>query len=181
MRAGIRARARARRGLTTRVLHYSTLSPQLLAQPRNGCQRAWEDSILHPHRTRGSGNRLPDRPDRVLREPRARERLGEVGNHAQALGRDTPLPPLSFALAPLVPAVEYRREHISRSLGEIRAMPLGTKTSQRVRRAIVESLTPFPAQPGKLTMDQIPTDLTMRLDIVRAATDGLSPVEGHNA
>jgi hypothetical protein len=97
--------------------------------------------------------------------------LGEVGNDARALGRDTPLPPLSFALAPLVPVQEYRKQHISRALEEIRGMPLGKKSSKRVRRAIVDSLTPFPADPGKLTMDQVPTDLTMRLDLVRAATD----------
>src|SRR5262249_27868884 len=36
---------------------------------------------------------------------------------------------------------------------------------------IVDALTPFPDNPGRLTMDQLPTDLTMRLDIVRAATD----------
>src|SRR4051812_43974529 len=32
--------------------------------------------------------------------------LGEVGNDAASLERDTPLPPLSFALAPLVPVQE---------------------------------------------------------------------------
>lgn len=97
--------------------------------------------------------------------------LGEIGNDAAALGRATRLPPLSFALAPLVPAQEYRKDAISRHLSDIRAMPLGTKTSKRVRNAIVDSLTPFPAEPGKLTMDQLPTDLTMRLDLVRTATD----------
>jgi hypothetical protein len=97
--------------------------------------------------------------------------LGEVGNDAAALGRHTPLPPLSFALAPLVPAQEYRKDTISRHLGAIRDMPLDMKTSQRVRRAIVDSLTPFPEHPGQLTMNQLPTDLTMRLDLVDAATD----------
>jgi hypothetical protein len=92
--------------------------------------------------------------------------LGEVGNM-----RPAPLPPLSFSLAPIVPAQEYRQDHISRHLGEIRAMPLDMKTSQTVRQAIVRALTPFPENPGQLTMDQLPTDLTMRLDIVRAATD----------
>lgn len=96
--------------------------------------------------------------------------LGEVGN-AGVLGGRGPLPPLSFSVAPLVPVPEGRKEHISRSLAEIRAIPLGTKTSQRVRLAIVDALTPFPDSPGRLTMDQLPTDLTMRLDIVRAATD----------
>lgn len=97
--------------------------------------------------------------------------LGEVGNDPASLGRTTPLPPLSFAIAPLVPAQEYRKDHISRHLEEIRAMPLSVKTSKRVRRAIVDALTPFPDNPGQLTMDQVPTDLTMRLDIVRAATN----------
>src|SRR5947208_16058889 len=50
--------------------------------------------------------------------------LGEVGDDAASLGRLTPLPPLSFALAPLVPVLEYRKQHISRHLVEIRAMPL---------------------------------------------------------
>lgn len=97
--------------------------------------------------------------------------LGEVGNDAASLGRSTPLPPLSFALAPLVPAQEYRKQHISRGLGEIRAMTLDTKTSQSVRLAIVDAVTPFPENPGALTMRQLPVDLTQRLDIVRAATD----------
>jgi hypothetical protein len=97
--------------------------------------------------------------------------LAEIGDDAASLGRTEPLPPLSFALSPLVPVQEYREEHISRHLAEIRAMPLDRKTSQRVRRAIVDALTPFPDQPGRLTMDQIPTDLTMRLDLVRVATD----------
>lgn len=97
--------------------------------------------------------------------------LAEIGNDARALRRISPLPPLSFALAPLVPAQEYRRDHISRSLADVRAMALGKKTSQQVRQAIVDSLTPFPAHPGAMTMDQLPGDLTMRLDLVRAATD----------
>jgi hypothetical protein len=96
--------------------------------------------------------------------------LGEVGDDAASLGRETPLPPLSFALAPLVPVQEYRKETISRHLGVIRDMPLDTKTSQRVRLAIVDSLTPFPEHPGRLTMNQLPTDLTKRLDLVGAAT-----------
>jgi hypothetical protein len=97
--------------------------------------------------------------------------LGEVGNDAAALGRDAPLPPLSFALGALVPAQEYRKDTMSRHLGEIRAMPLDLKTSKRVRQTILDSVTPFPENPGQLTMDQLPTDLTMRLDLVRAATD----------
>jgi hypothetical protein len=84
---------------------------------------------------------------------------------------DAPLPPLSFALAPLVPVQEYRKETISRHLTSIRDMPLDKKTSQRVRLAILDSLTPFPEHPGQLTMNQLPTDLTMRLDLVGAATD----------
>jgi hypothetical protein len=97
--------------------------------------------------------------------------LGEVGDDAGALRRAKSLPPLSYALAPLVPAVEYRTQNISNHLSEIRDMPLDLKTSKRVRQAIVDSLTPFPDEPGKLTMDQLPTDLTARLDLVRAATD----------
>jgi hypothetical protein len=97
--------------------------------------------------------------------------LGEIGNASAELGRDTPLPPLSFALAPLVPVPEGQSEHISRRLGEIRAMQLDMKTFQRVRLAIVDSLTPFPENPGRMTMDQVPVDLTMRLDLVRTATD----------
>jgi hypothetical protein len=80
--------------------------------------------------------------------------LAEVGNNAAALGRTTPLPPLSFALAPLVPAQGYRKDAISRHLGEIRAMPLSVKTSKQVRNAIVDALTPFPDNPGQLTMNQ---------------------------
>jgi hypothetical protein len=50
-------------------------------------------------------------------------------------------------------------------------MGLDMKRSQEVRRAIVDALTPFPEDAGRLTMDQLPTDLTQRLDFVRAATD----------
>jgi hypothetical protein len=56
-------------------------------------------------------------------------------------------------------------------MSEIREMDLSFKTSKRVRRAIVDVLTPLPEQPGRQTMDQLPTDLTMRLDLVRAATE----------
>lgn len=97
--------------------------------------------------------------------------LGEIGNDAAALGRDKPLPPLSFSVAPIVPSQEHRKQHISLSLADVRKMPLSMKTSQEVRRAIVGSLTPFPDDAGKMTMDQLPTDLTLRLDLVRAATD----------
>ena len=97
--------------------------------------------------------------------------LGEVGNDAEALGRQAALPPLSFALGVLVPAQEHRKETMSRHLSEVRDMQLDLKTSKRVRQAILDSLTPFPDRPGQLTMDQLPTDLTMRLDLVRASTE----------
>jgi hypothetical protein len=97
--------------------------------------------------------------------------LGEIGNDAASLRRDGPLPPLSFALGSLVPAAEYRQQNISNGLGDIRAMQLNVKTSKRVRGAIVDALTPFPENPGMLTLEQVPTDLTMRLDLVGSATD----------
>jgi hypothetical protein len=97
--------------------------------------------------------------------------LGEIGNDAASLGRDEPLPPLSFALGALVPAAEHREKNISRALGEIRAMKLEVKTSKRVRHAILDALTPLPENPGRLTLEQVPADLTMRLDLVQAATD----------
>jgi hypothetical protein len=81
--------------------------------------------------------------------------LGEIGNDAPALGQTARLPLLSFAVSPIVPAQEYRKQHISLSLTDVREMPLGKKMSQRVRRAIVDSITPFPNQPGALTMDQL--------------------------
>jgi hypothetical protein len=97
--------------------------------------------------------------------------LGEVGSDAEALGRQTALPPLSFALGVLVPVQEHRKETMSRHLSDVRDMQLDFKTSKRVRQAILDSLTPFPDSPGQLTMDQLPTDLTMRLDLVRASTE----------
>jgi hypothetical protein len=98
--------------------------------------------------------------------------LGEVGNDPGSLRRSEPLPPLSFALGALVPPPEYRKHNISNALQEIRSMQLGKKASSAVRNSIVDSLTPFPDNPGKLTLDQVPTDLTLRLDLIRAATEG---------
>lgn len=104
--------------------------------------------------------------------------FGEIGHAGVLRGRGR-LPSLSFAFAPIVPAVEHREENISRSLGEIRGMGLDIKTSQKIRLAVVGRLTPIPENAGGATMDQLPTDLTQRLDIVRAATDRALREYGH--
>jgi hypothetical protein len=95
---------------------------------------------------------------------------GETGNGGLVPGYGpAPLPLLNYALSPLVP--HDREHHIHLCLGEIRAMKsLGTKTSKRVRQAIVDSLVPFPPDPGRKTMDALPRELTMNEGLLRVAT-----------
>ncbi len=96
---------------------------------------------------------------------------GEIGNGGLVPGYGAaPLPPLHYALSPLVP--QGREEHIKLRLGEIREMSLGKKTSQNVRRAIVRSLMHFPEDAGHKSMEALPRDLTRNLNLVFGATAG---------
>jgi hypothetical protein len=63
-----------------------------------------------------------------------------------------------------------RERHISLSLGEIRAMELGKKASQKLRRAIVSALLRFPENAGQESMESLPRDLTRNLNLVYAAS-----------
>lgn len=95
--------------------------------------------------------------------------FGEIGNGGLVPGRGAaPLPPLSYSLSPLVP--HDREEHIKLLLGEIRAMPLAKRTSQKIRLAIVDALVHFPDDAGRKSLDALPSDLTGNLNLVRAAT-----------
>ena len=94
--------------------------------------------------------------------------FGEMGDGGWLPGDGgKPLPPLSYAFTALVPA--DRKDHISLCLEEIRKMPLGKKTSKKLRNAIVDSLVPFPEGAGRETLAALPSDLTLNLGLVRAA------------
>jgi hypothetical protein len=96
--------------------------------------------------------------------------MAEIGNGGLVPNRPQQLPPLSYAFSPVVPAEEGRHAHISTRLGEIRAMGLDRRTSQSVRRAIVDALTPFPENAGRAAFAALSLDLTGNLNLVRAAT-----------
>jgi len=95
--------------------------------------------------------------------------LGQIGQTDLIKGgsRD-PLPIGSYAFGSVVP--HDREEHIHRSLGEIRAMHLGKRTSQKVRQAIVASLVPLPEQPGMKTFEQFGVDVASNSPTLRRAT-----------
>jgi hypothetical protein len=94
---------------------------------------------------------------------------GETGNGGLLPSRgNEPLPPLQYAFSPIVP--HDREHHISLCLGEIRAMPLGKRTSQKLRRSIVAALLHFPANAGQESMESLPRDLTRNLNLVYGAT-----------
>lgn len=95
--------------------------------------------------------------------------FGETGNGGLVPGwGQSPLPPLHYALSPLVPA--DRKHHVSLCLGEIRDMTLDKRTSQKVRLAIVDSLVTFPEDAGRKSLEALPRDLTRNLDLVYNAT-----------
>jgi hypothetical protein len=73
----------------------------------------------------------------------------------------------SYAFGNIVPT--DREEHIHRCLGEIRKMELGRRTSQRVRRAIVSALAPFPEPQGKWGQ-QFSADVAASSPILKRAT-----------
>lgn len=95
--------------------------------------------------------------------------FGELGNGGLVPGwGSAPLPLLHYALSPIVPA--DREEHIKLCLSEIRDMPLGKRTSQRIRRAIVGSLLYMPEHAGVKSLESLPRDLTRNLNLVFDAT-----------
>ncbi|MGH9319192.1 MAG: hypothetical protein ACRD3V_04800, partial [Vicinamibacteria bacterium] len=84
--------------------------------------------------------------------------LGQIGQTDLLKGGSrAPLPLGSYALGTIVPS--DRKDAIQHHLGEIRSMELGTKTSIRVRNAIVDALVPFPDAPGVETGDQFQLDV----------------------
>jgi hypothetical protein len=94
--------------------------------------------------------------------------FGETGAGGGLVpGHPDPLPALSYSFSPLVP--HDREHHIHLCLGEIRAMPLGKRTSQKVRNTIVDALVSFPDDAGRKSLDALPRDLTGNLNLVRAA------------
>lgn len=94
---------------------------------------------------------------------------GEIGNGGLVPGRGAaPLPLLQYSFAPLVP--HDREHHIKLSLGSLREMPLGRRTSQKVRNAIVDSLLRFPDDAGRESLEALPRDLTRNLNLVYGAT-----------
>lgn len=95
--------------------------------------------------------------------------LGQIGQTDLLKGGSpTPLPLGSYALGTIVPS--NRKEAISRHLGEIRSMDLATKTSIKVRNAIVDALMPFPDTPGVETGDQFQIDVAANSPTIYLAT-----------
>jgi hypothetical protein len=93
--------------------------------------------------------------------------FGEIGGGGLIPDRPDPLPPMSYSFSAIVP--HDREEHIGRGLGEVRAMPLGKRTSKKVRNAIVDALVTFPDDAGVKSYDALRRDLTGNLNLVRAA------------
>lgn len=95
--------------------------------------------------------------------------FGEIGNGSLVPGwGNAPLPPLHYALSPLVP--RDREPHIKLCLGEIRSMTLGKHTSRKVRHAIVDALLHFPEDAGLKSLEAMPRDLTRNVNLVYGAT-----------
>jgi hypothetical protein len=96
---------------------------------------------------------------------------GEIGGGGLTTRESLdPLPPFEYAFGAIVPVEEDRKSHIQRCLGEIRGMPLPMTESQRVRRAIVDALVPFPeGRPGVLSSEALTQDLTTHVGLVRVA------------
>lgn len=95
--------------------------------------------------------------------------IGETGSGGLVPGwGSSPLPHLHYSLSPLVP--HDTEAHVKLCLGEIRDMELGKRTSQSVRRAIVDALLYFPENAGTETLEAMPHDLTRNLNLVYSAT-----------
>jgi hypothetical protein len=96
--------------------------------------------------------------------------IGQIGQTdlLEKAGSRRPLPLGSYVFGSIVPS--DREEHIKKCLGEIRAMTLGPKTSQRVRRAIVRNLVPLPENIGTKWSQQFETDVAVQSPMLKRAT-----------
>jgi hypothetical protein len=103
---------------------------------------------------------------RIRADARTIAETSSIGSVGRA--RNAPLPHLHYALSHVAP--DDPEHHVSLSLGEIRNMTLGRRTSQSIRRAIVAALVHYPEGAERHSLSALPRDLTGNLNLVNSAT-----------